>query len=669
MLALVVALCAGQVLAVPNPEGPIFSSPSTSGTGATFEFAPASGAGLPSITPLCDVLTAGEKVGNWFCQNGDGSMASGSTITLSATGSPALISQRICPNGPDCAAISARQSPNTSSGYLEGSSVDRSASVSTGGFTQCWHGVVRETAVERELMGLSTNGGGTWRNMMYFTGGSNVFQNYIAGGVCGVGATTVSSGLSVTPGAAHLLCLSWSASDGNYRTFVDGVPGGISASYTTICGGGSSSRYVTLGYWNGALASAPVGSYQIGAFDTSTQLSAARIAAIARAVLADAPTGARGDSINFTRTGARFCASSDNTGSMVPTNRLCVSRSAARTDGVSDDLLVRRRDLSNAAWTDVGTPTLGNTIAPDGSYEAWTITDDNAAAFEGRSQVYATVSLNRYLGSLCLRAGTATSARLRLIGTGNAAGDVTATFTGLTSSWRCGWDLSSPIKAVSPANYAAGLTAVTYEITVGDTVAVTGTIDVAFPQLEVAQSTTLAAPTMFCDGAAAAIASCGNDNLDRTGIPAPIGSACTAMTVQGQSEAWQSGGGILAPILTDGAAGAVLNGALYWWPFSNSNGGSLSADSVGAVSAGLASFNPVFGVVGSGTHRFLQAHTGSAWRVCQNGTCSTSGASTLGTPAFTRLKMDRPGVSAGNHPAQWVSRVQYDSTNYLRCTP
>lgn len=46
MLALVVALCAGQVLAVPNPEGPIFSSPALTGSGAFFEFAPASGAGM-----------------------------------------------------------------------------------------------------------------------------------------------------------------------------------------------------------------------------------------------------------------------------------------------------------------------------------------------------------------------------------------------------------------------------------------------------------------------------------------------------------------------------------------------------------------------------------------------------------------------------------------------
>ncbi len=668
MLALVVALCAGQVLAVPSPEGPIFSSPALTGSGATFEFAPASGAGLPSAGLLCDQLTAAEKAGGWWCLGGDGASAAGGLSLPDVAGTVPSVQQttRLCPNGIDCATGPENLFTGSNTAATTGRDGWKSSSGArpSGAFSVCAMVAIRP----------DPDAAFGYQNIVSFaeTGASIEFLWQV-----NANATTVSLTLggasrfteTLTAGAWHLMCMTSDASRGatSGRSFLDGVQ--TSGTYNTVGAAFGSQSWRVSGYGDGSFPMSSSSRFR-GAFMVEAELSPSRIAALARAVLADVPTGSRGEAVNYSRTGIRFCPATDNTGSMLPANRPCVSRSAVRTDGMSDDLLVRRRELSNAAWADVGTPGVavatGN--APDGTLTAWTLTDDNAAAFEGRSQVYATGSLGRYLGSLCLRAGTATSARLRLIGTGNAAGDVTATFTGLTSSWRCGWDISSPIKAVSPANYAAGLTAVTYEITVGDTVAVTGTIDVAFPQLEVAQSTALAAPTMFCDGAPAATAACGNDNLDRTGLPSPVGSACTAMTVQAQVDAWQGSASLLAPTLTDGAAGAAANGALYWWPYA-AIAGAVAADSVGVASAGLASFNPAFASTGSGTHRFLQSHTGSAWRVCQNATCSTSGASTFGTPAFTRLKMDRVTAAAANHVAQWVSRVQYDSSNYLRCTP
>ena len=62
MLALVVALCAGQVLAVPNPEGPIFSSPALTGSGAFFEFAPASGAGMGTACACAAATTTQDLI-------------------------------------------------------------------------------------------------------------------------------------------------------------------------------------------------------------------------------------------------------------------------------------------------------------------------------------------------------------------------------------------------------------------------------------------------------------------------------------------------------------------------------------------------------------------------------------------------------------------------------
>ena len=70
MLALVVALCAGQVLAVPNPEGPIFSSPALTGSGAFFEFAPASGAGMGTAC-ACTTPTGAKGEALTFTRTGN----------------------------------------------------------------------------------------------------------------------------------------------------------------------------------------------------------------------------------------------------------------------------------------------------------------------------------------------------------------------------------------------------------------------------------------------------------------------------------------------------------------------------------------------------------------------------------------------------------------------
>ncbi len=70
MLALTVALALGQVLALPNPEGPIFSQPSLMSRSAYFEFAPASGAGMGTAC-ACAAVTGAKGEAMTFTRTGD----------------------------------------------------------------------------------------------------------------------------------------------------------------------------------------------------------------------------------------------------------------------------------------------------------------------------------------------------------------------------------------------------------------------------------------------------------------------------------------------------------------------------------------------------------------------------------------------------------------------
>jgi hypothetical protein len=156
------------------------------------------------------------------------------------------------------------------------------------------------------------------------------------------------------------------------------------------------------------------------------------------------------------------------------------------------NLLLRSYQLDNASWTVVGAgvvtansftgpftacATAGRcTGGTDRSLEQ--LNDDQAGSDEGVSQAATIGTLYRYAFSCWLRSGTATSARLRIAGTGNAAGDRTCTVSGLTTTAR-------RFACVSTASYAAGLTAITASVLVGSAAADTGTIGAGDCQLEV----------------------------------------------------------------------------------------------------------------------------------------------------------------------------------------
>lgn len=346
-------------------------------TGAFFEFAPASGAGLPYAQDICSYASgAGLLTGQYWCTRGDGAALAGAPIQVAtASGSPVSTTQRICPNGPDCVAMNMTRIPDAVSGYMESANVDRSASVTTGSWTDCVHVVFNPVGVIA-LTSLYSNTVGAFSHSIQVLATGAIRSNGSSGACPGV-PVNVDAAAVLVAGQPAVICQSWAASDGFYRLYVNGVADGVSASATTTCGGGAGSRWVVGGIWNaGAVSNAFRGGGVLGAVHTDTQLSAGQITALTNAVLARNPTGAKGEVLTDTHTGSYYCESSTvGAGSIVPANVACIHNNgySYRAAGAWTNSVQFYNALATAPWTTsaivlaVPTVTNADTTAPGGT--------------------------------------------------------------------------------------------------------------------------------------------------------------------------------------------------------------------------------------------------------------------------------------------------------------
>lgn len=189
------------------------------------------------------------------------------------------------------------------------------------------------------------------------------------------------------------------------------------------------------------------------------------------------PTGAKGEAMTFTRTGAATCSKQGlattgiNDGDLVVcgnNNEPRVEPSGGvlglRVEGAKTNPLLRFIDYANATWADVATPTLtGSQASPwTGTYatSAVQFDDNNAGAFEGRSQTVTVTAATQYTMCCYVKAGTLAKVRLSLDGT-------TADHTGLSSST---WSLVSVTDASSSG------VAISAQVLNGTAVGDTGTV-------------------------------------------------------------------------------------------------------------------------------------------------------------------------------------------------
>lgn len=131
---------------------------------------------------------------------------------------------------------------------------------------------------------------------------------------------------------------------------------------------------------------------------------------------------------------------------------------------------LRSDELGNAVWTSTEAVTSNDATAPDNTATADRLNDTNGAVQSCTSQVIATTSATHHVVSVYVRGGSVSEAQISMTGTGSAAGDCSATVTGLsTSTWNRLWCKSS-------SAYAGTLTAVTVSVCVGDAVGDIGTV-------------------------------------------------------------------------------------------------------------------------------------------------------------------------------------------------
>lgn len=196
------------------------------------------------------------------------------------------------------------------------------------------------------------------------------------------------------------------------------------------------------------------------------------------------PAGAKGEVLTVTRSGNATCAKGGISTTIADGDYVVCGSNLVRVENQSDGVrgirvesaatntALRSAELCNAAWTDVGTPscTSDQAAGPFGTTTMDRFDDNDIGAQEGRSQAITTSSLTRHTVSCRVKAGTANSATISLVGTGNSVGDCSQNATGLSST-------TSTVITCSSANaYTAGLTGVTVSILAGSTVSVTGTL-------------------------------------------------------------------------------------------------------------------------------------------------------------------------------------------------
>jgi hypothetical protein len=156
-----------------------------------------------------------------------------------------------------------------------------------------------------------------------------------------------------------------------------------------------------------------------------------------------AVTGAKGEAMTFTRTGNATCyplglatsgitnASLVECGTDLPRVESSGGVLGLRVEGARTNVLTRFIDYANATWADVATPTLtGAQASPwTGTYAnlAVQFDDNDAVAFEGRTQTVTVTAATQYTMSCLVKAGTLSSWTLSLDGT-------TASGTGLSST-------------------------------------------------------------------------------------------------------------------------------------------------------------------------------------------------------------------------------------------
>lgn len=366
------------------------------------------------------------------------------------------------------------------------------------------------------------------------------------------------------------------------------------------------------------------------------------------------PTGAKGEALTFTRTGAATCAKQANAttgilaGDLVecgsnnqPRVELVSGAPSLRVEAAATNLLVRFIDYANASWADVATPTLTGSQA-----SAWTGTyassavqfdDNNAGAFEGRTQTVTVSAGAVYTMSCYVKGGTLTKARLSLDGT-------TADFASLSTTT---WTLATVTDASSSG------VAIAAQILNGTAAGDTGTVIWGGCQVEARAQATRMIPTV-------AAAATRNVEVPLVTLPVamPMATLCVGATVDLTGSPTTGIAHNFVEPSQNIASGDVLLGYVF--------SGNRRVDLVGSAvrQNSVAGVTPPFG---SGATRYVSRFDGATLDFYQNATSidsDTGAAITMDPAGYIYIGVDNTGGGQLNGN---IWNVQVDPSP-SRCT-
>lgn len=631
-------------------------------TPALFEFLPASSAGVPTAQPLCATLVNDDKTNPWWCIDAEGTntgaLPDGGALsfTIVDAGSPFVYqTSRLCPNGPDCTAVPEWVWPSLNTSAATGKSgwATPSMQAARGALTVCGLCAIKpdpDGTYGYQNLVSQASGGGSIDFLWQATPASVTTLAYVGTSVGYTFSTT-----DITDGAYHLICTTASAPRGanSGRPYIDGVQ--VSSPFNTSPSGSSfgDQPWRISGYSSGAYPMSASTRCR-GFFMTSEDLSGARIAAIARAVLADRFYDSTSTyTLNSQRSTSRFCASSDTTGSVLPPNRPCIANGVLEVDSTQTDRISRNEDFANAYWQKIGggggsavTLTARYAKGPAGTWEAARL-QTSACSSVGAYSVIASTSFSvpgTYSAGWWVKGnGTSGSISLCVYDTADSGNCTQCAYT--STDWvRCRLDNQS---ITGNGDVSLGCE--------NRTALFSGATDTGAADVLIAQADLLTGPALTSHIKTISAAVTRDTELMgfTRSIAAPNG-VCVAADVSFAALGFlPAGAGLWAPELSSGAWNGNVTSP-YFWPYTASTGGNLSLDGTGS-SGSPAGFNSSVASAISG--RYYAARVGATWKICKDGVCESTPAGSWTAPTYTSIKFFAQTSTSG--ASRW-KRVQVD---------
>lgn len=196
-----------------------------------------------------------------------------------------------------------------------------------------------------------------------------------------------------------------------------------------------------------------------------------------------AVTSAQGGAVTWTRASQGWCSKQGEAVTGIVEGDLVVCGNdlprveprasgalSLRMESLRTNLMLRTEEFENAGWTKTVTATANTVLSPANGLTADTLDDTSGVSSQSAAQTYVIAGTNTYTGSVYLRAGTQTGARVQVSGSGG--GSNTCTFTLSTTTWT---------RAICSASLTTNVTLTIYP---GDDAADQGTIYAWGAQME-----------------------------------------------------------------------------------------------------------------------------------------------------------------------------------------